>query len=68
MEKQKINTQFKIDKNGNVIDIKTRAPHPLLEKEAKRVLNLLPQFTPARQRDKPIAVVYNLPIVFQIEE
>ncbi len=66
--KQKVYTQFKIDKNGNVIDIKTRAPHPLLEKEAKRVLKLLPQFIPARQKDEPIEVVYSLPIIFQVEE
>ncbi|MFI1771130.1 energy transducer TonB [Thalassobellus citreus] len=66
--KQKVHTQFKIDENGNIIDIKARAPHPLLEKEAKRVLKLLPQFIPARQRDKPITVVYSLPFIFQVEE
>ena len=66
--KQKIFTQFKIDKQGNVIDIKTRAPHPALEKEAKRVIQLLPQFIPAKQNGKPIKVVYTLPIIFQVEE
>ncbi len=66
--KQKIHTQFKIDKKGNIIDIKVRAPHPKLEKEALRVLNLLPQFIPARQRDKAIPVVYSFPIIFQVEE
>ena len=33
--KQKIDVQFKIDKTGHVTDIKTRAPHPKLEDEAK---------------------------------
>ncbi len=65
---QKIQTQFKIDKRGNVIDIKARAPHPLLEKEAKRVIKLLPQFISAKQGGKPIKMIYNLPIIFQIEE
>jgi hypothetical protein len=66
--RQKIYTQFKIDNTGNIIDIKIRAPHPKLEEEAKRVIQLLPQFIPATQRDKPISVVYSLPIVFQTEE
>jgi hypothetical protein len=66
--KQKVYTQFKIDKIGNSIDIKARAPHPKLEEEAIRVLKLLPQFIPAKQRNKPVEIVYSLPIVFQVEE
>ena len=66
--KQKIHTQFKIDEKGNVVDIKSRAPHPKLEEEAKRVIKLLPQFIPARQRDKAVPVIYSLPIIFQVEE
>lgn len=66
--KQKIYTQFKINKKGLVTYIKVRTTHPALEKEAIRVLNLLPQFTPARQRGKPIEVVYTLPIVFMVED
>lgn len=66
--RQRVNVQFKIDKNGKVIDIKTRAPHPKLEEEAKRVLNLLPQFLPAKQNGRPVKMVYTLPIIFQVEE
>lgn len=66
--KQKIFTQFKINEKGLVIDIKIRAPHPKLETEAKRVIMLLPQFIPAKQRNKPTKVVYTLPIIFQAEE
>ena len=67
--KQRIFTQFKIDKNGYVIDIKVKdASHPNIELEAIRVLNLLPQFIPAKQRDKNIEVIYSLPIVFVIED
>jgi protein TonB len=46
--KQKIDVQFKIDKTGKVTDIKTRAPHARLEKEAERVINKIPQMTPGR--------------------
>ena len=66
--RQKIQTQFKIDKKGNITDINVKAPHKKLEEEAIRVLNLLPQFIPATQRNKPIDVVYTIPIVFQVEE
>lgn len=66
--KQRINTQFTIDKKGNVSDIKIRAPHPQLEKEARRVINLLPKFRPGQQREKNVDVVYTLPIVFVIED
>ncbi|WP_052184232.1 energy transducer TonB [Psychroserpens sp. Hel_I_66] len=63
---QRINVQFKIDQNGNVTEILTRAPHPSLEKEAERVTNKIPQMTPGLQRKKPVSVIYNLPIVFKV--
>ena len=66
--KQRVYTQFKIDSLGFVKDIKTRAHHPKLEEEAKRTIKLLPQFIPAKQKGKPVSIVYNLPIFFQIEE
>ena len=64
--KQRISVIFKIDANGNVIDVKARAPHPKLEVEAKRVINLLPQFKPGKQDGKAVTVPYSLPIVFQV--
>ena len=66
--KQKIFTQFKIDSLGLVKDIKVRAPHPIFEKEAKRVIQILPQFIPAKQANKTVSIVYTLPIIFHIEE
>ncbi|WP_181363993.1 energy transducer TonB [Algibacter marinivivus] len=65
--KQKIDVQFTIDKTGKVTDIKTRAPHPKLEKEAVRVINFIPEMTPGKQRDTNVGVIYNLPIVFQVQ-
>jgi len=66
--KQRINTQFTIDKNGEIIKVKIRAPHPLLEKEARRVIELLPKFKPGQQRSQTVDVVYTLPIVFVAED
>lgn len=66
--KQKIFTQFKINKDGLVSDIKIKAPHPDLEKETKRVIKLFPKFIPATQNNHPIPIIYSLPIVFTIED
>nr|WP_321234379.1 energy transducer TonB [uncultured Psychroserpens sp.] len=64
--KQRITVQFKINQKGEITDIKTRAPHPRLEKEAERVTNKIPQMKPGLQREKPVSVLYNLPIVFNV--
>jgi len=66
--RQRINVIFKIDKNGNVTGVRSRAPHPRLEKEAARVINMLPKMKPGRQRGKPVIVPYSLPITFQVQD
>ncbi|MEW4925614.1 energy transducer TonB [Algibacter sp. 2305UL17-15] len=63
---QRINLIFKIDKAGNIIDISARGPHPDLENEAIRVIGLLPQMTPGKQRGEAVVVPYSLPIIFQL--
>ena len=65
--RQRIAVQFKIDKNGNVVDVRARAPHPRLEKEAVTVVQSLPDMTPGKQRGKPVGVLYSLPIIFDIQ-
>lgn len=66
--RQRINVIFKIDKSGNVVGVRSRAPHPRLEKEAARVINLLPKMKPGKQRGKPVTVPYSLPIIFQVQD
>ena len=66
--RQRISVIFKIDKNGNVTGVRSRAPHPRLEKEAARVINMLPKMKPGRQRRKPVIVPYSLPITFQVQD
>ena len=66
--KQKISVVFKIDKKGNVTGVRSRAPHPRLEKEAARVINLLPKMKPGRQRGRAVIVPYTLPITFIVQE
>ncbi|UMB59273.1 energy transducer TonB [Lutibacter sp. A80] len=64
---QRIFTLFKIDKNGNVVDIQSRAPHKRLQEEAIRVIKLLPKMEPGKQQGTPVKVRYSMPIVFKIE-
>lgn len=59
---------FLIDKNGVVTKVKSRGPDQLLEKEAERIINLLPQMEPGRQRDRSVAVPYSIPINFQLQQ
>jgi len=66
--KQHIKVQFKIDDTGNIVDIKAKAPHPDLEKEAIRVVSTLPKMTPGEHKGKKVAVRYSLPILFIIDE
>ncbi|REE80856.1 protein TonB [Lutibacter oceani] len=64
---QRIFVMFKIDKDGKITNIAARAPHKKLHDEAIRVVSLLPEMTPGKQRGRPVSVSYGLPIVFKIQ-
>ncbi|MDN3491934.1 energy transducer TonB [Winogradskyella bathintestinalis] len=66
--KQSIQTQFIVDKQGKISDVKIEASHPQLEKEALRVINSLPQFIPGKQRGNNVSVAYTLPITIMLED
>jgi len=67
--KHKIMVQFIIDENGNISDILSRAPHPKLKEEAIKTIGKLPKMIPGiDDNNKKVAVRYNLPIIFKIEE
>ena len=65
--KQRVFVLFKIDEKGTISEVKARAERPELEDEAKRVIRLLPQFTPGKHNGKAVTVPFTLPIVFQIQ-
>ncbi|SRX73384.1 M56 family metallopeptidase [Aequorivita antarctica] len=65
---QRIAVQFKIDKSGNIVDVKARAPKPELETEAIRIIKKLPQMRPGEQKGQKVGVLYSLPIVFNVVE
>ena len=62
------NDIFKIDKRGNVVGVRSRAPHPRLEKEAARVINMLPKMKPGLHKGRAVVVPYSLPITFQVQD
>lgn len=65
--KQKIHVQFLITKSGDIEIIGARANHKRLEKEGKRVVNLLPQMIPGKKNGKPVNVSYMVPISFNVQ-
>lgn len=65
--RQRIFVTFRINKYGDVVDVKARAPHPKLEEEAIKIVKSLPHMTPGKQRGVPVGVLYGLPIIFQVE-
>ncbi|PID68195.1 MAG: hypothetical protein CR968_02755 [Flavobacteriia bacterium] len=65
--KQRVSVMFIIDKTGNIIDVKAKAPHELLEQEAIRVIKLLPQMKPGKHQGKVIKVIYAFPITMILE-
>ncbi len=68
--KYRVYVSFKIDTTGVITDIKsytpTQAPSPALRKEAVRVVQLLPRLIPGQDKGKNVAVLYTLPITFNI--
>ena len=65
---QKIFAKFEIDSNGDITEIKVRAPHVDLVSEVERILNLIPKLEPGVKDGKAVKVSYTLPIVFKIQE
>ena len=64
--RQKISVIFKIDTLGRVVGTRARAAHLKLEREAIRVINMLPILKPGTHDGKKVIVPYALPIVFQV--
>lgn len=59
---------FFIEKDGSVKDPTVMQPvHPLLDREALRVLRILPKWMPAKKQGRPIRVKYILPVSFRLK-
>lgn len=65
-----INVAFKIDKEGNITDVQSRGPHPILEQEALRVINALPKWNRENNEENrsQFHIIYQLFIRWRIRE
>lgn len=66
--RNRVSVQFKIDRNGDVVNVRARGPHPRLEQEAIRVIQQLPKMKPGEQRGQKVGVIYGLPINFVVQD
>lgn len=64
----RVSVMFVIDSKGYPIGIRSRGPDKILEKEAERIIGLLPKMQPGKQRGRAVKVSYALPIFFKFEE
>ena len=60
--------QFIVGTGGYVDIIKTRGPDDLLEKEAERIISLLPKFKPGVLNGKRVRVPFSMPIIFRLQK
>ena len=58
--------QFIVGTGGYIDVIKTRGPNDLLEKEAQRIISLLPKFKPGVLNGKTVRVPFSMPIIFKL--
>ena len=60
--------QFVVKENGKVADIKVmRGVSPELDAEAIRVVSMMPEWIPGKQRGKAVSVKYTMPIMFRLQ-
>jgi len=60
--------KFIVEKDGAVGEVKVvKGVHPMLDNEAQRVVESMPDFRPGMQRGKPVRVSYHLPFNFSLK-
>ncbi len=58
---------FVVEKDGSITDIEEmRSPSEGLTKEAMRVVQSMPKWTPGKQRGKAVRVKFQLPVTFRL--
>ena len=59
--------QFVVGADGSVSNVKVvRGVDPSLDKEAVRVVQSSPKWSPGKQRDRAVKVTYTFPVIFQL--
>lgn len=61
--------EFFILKDGSVSEVKViRSANELLDKEAIRVVESMPKWTPGKNKGEPVNVRYVLPVIFKLQK
>ncbi|WP_034043888.1 energy transducer TonB [Wocania ichthyoenteri] len=63
----RVSVIFVIDSKGFTTKVRSRGPDKILEKEAERIISLLPKMTPGKQRGRSVKVSYAVPIFFKLQ-
>ena len=63
----KVLVRFVVMEDGSVGDVViSKGVSPGLDNESKRVVRMMPKFTPGTQQGKPVRVYFNLPVVYRL--
>ena len=60
--------QFVVNTDGTIVEpVVMRGVDPYLDKEALRVIKMMPKWSPGKQRGKPVRVKYTVPVMFRLQ-
>lgn len=60
--------QFVVNSDGTIVDpVVMRSVDPYLDKEALRVIKMMPKWKPGKQRGKAVRVKYTVPVTFKLQ-
>lgn len=66
--KGRVTCEFIVNKDGKIVDAKViKGVDPSLDKEALRVISMMPPWSPGEQRGKPVRSKFTLPITFKLQ-
>jgi len=69
IQQGRVIVQFVIDETGKVVEVKViESVSPALDREAVRVVESMPNWTPGKHEGEKVRVKYTLPINFRINE
>lgn len=64
----RVTCSFVVNTDGSIVDAEImRGVDPSLDKEALRVINTMPKWSPGKQRGKPVRVKYTVPVMFRLQ-
>ena len=59
---------FVVEKDGFISDVEiAQSVNPILDKEALRVVKLMPKWKAGVQKGKPVRVKYSIPVNFKLD-